>query len=129
MWRILQHDQPDDFVIATNETHTVRDFVKEAFSLLGLNWEDFIEINDRYKRPAEVPALLGDYSKAKKILGWEPKTKFKDLVKMMVISDLKEKLEQIGLVPIDGVEKSDDFYLEKGINLARGLKLKNNLKI
>lgn len=121
MWRILQHEKPDDFVIATNETHTVRDFVQEAFSVLGLNWEDFVELNDKYKRPAEVPALLGDYSKAKRILGWEPKTKFKDLVKMMVISDIKEKLKQTGLVPIDGTEKSDEFYLEKGRDIAKSL--------
>lgn len=126
MWRILQHEEPDDFVIATNETHTVRDFVQEAFNIFGLNWEDFVEISDKYKRPAEVPALLGDYSKAKKLLGWEPKTKFKDLVKMMVISDLKEKLEEIGLVPIDGVEKPDDFYLNKGIELVSKLKDNGN---
>ena len=122
MWRILQHEKPDDFVIATNETHTVRDFVKEAFNIFELNFEDFVEVSDRYKRPAEVPALLGDYSKAKKILNWEPKTKFKDIVRMMVISDLKEKLEQLGIVPIDGIEKPDDFYIEKGIELARKIK-------
>ncbi|MDD5699618.1 MAG: GDP-mannose 4,6-dehydratase [Candidatus Nanoarchaeia archaeon] len=121
MWRILQHEKPDDFVIATNETHTVRDFVKEAFDIFGLNWEDFVEISDKFKRPAEVPALLGDYSKAKRILGWEPKTKFKDIVRMMVISDLREKLEQTGLVPINGTGQSDDFYLEKGVNLAKSL--------
>lgn len=91
MWMILQQDRPDDFVIATEETHTVREFLEEAFSLLGLNYTDFVEISDRYKRPAEVPALLGDSSKAKKILGWAPKTKFKDLVKMMIEDDLNEK--------------------------------------
>ena len=122
MWMILQHEKPDDFVIATNETHTVRDFIREVFNLFELNFEDFLEVSDRYKRPAEVPALLGDYSKAKKFLGWEPKTKFKDLVRMMVVSDLKEKLEQTGLVPINGIGKSDDFYIEKGIELARKLK-------
>jgi len=121
MWRILQHDEPDDFVIATQETHTVRDFVKEAFDLFGLNWEDFVEVSDRYKRPAEVPALLGDASKAKRVLNWEPRTKFKDLVRMMVISDLKEKLEQTGLIPIDNVEKLDSFYLEKGEEMAKRL--------
>ncbi len=127
MWRILQHDKPDDFVIATNETHTVRDFVKEAFDIFELNFEDFVGVDDRYKRPAEVPALLGDYSKARKVLNWEPKTKFKDLVRMMVISDLKEKLEQKGIIPIDGTEKSDDFYIEKGIELARKIKTANNV--
>ena len=121
MWKILQHEEPDDFVIATNEMHTVKDFVREAFNLFGLNWEEFVEINDKYKRPAEVPALLGDYSKAKRILNWEPKIRFQSLVKMMVISDLKEMLEQKGLILIDGIEKSDDFYLEKGIELAKKL--------
>ncbi len=122
MWKILQHDKPDDFVIATNETHTVRDFLREAFALFGLNFEDFIEIDDKYKRPAEVPALLGDYSKARIILNWEPKTKFKELVRMMVVADLKEKLQQKGLAPLDGIERSDEFYIQRGIELARGLK-------
>jgi GDPmannose 4,6-dehydratase len=122
MWKILQHDRPDDFVISTNETHTVRDFVREAFNLFELNFDDFLEISERYIRPAEVPALLGDCSKAKNILNWEPKIKFKELVRMMMASDLKEKLEQTGLVPIDGIKKSDDFYIEKGIELARKIK-------
>ena len=126
MWRILQHHEPDDFVISTGETHTVKDFVKEVFELFGLDWEDFVEISDRYKRPAEVPALLGDGSKIKRILNWEPKTKFKELVKMMVVSDLKEKLEQTGRIPIDGVKKSDDFYIENGMKLAEKLKLREN---
>lgn len=123
MWRILQHENPDDFVIATNETHTVRDFLREAFNLFGLNFEDFVETDDKYKRPAEVPALLGDYSKAKRVLNWEPKTKFKDLVKMMVASDLKEKLEQKGLVIIDGLDKSEDFYIQTGIEITKRLNI------
>lgn len=121
MWKILQHEKPDDFVISTNETHTVRDFIREAFNLFGLNFEDFVEINDQYKRPAEVPALLGDSSKAKKVIEWEPKTLFRDLVRIMVVSDLKEKLEQKGLIPIDETEKPDEFYLEKGTELAKRL--------
>jgi len=125
MWRILQHEKPDDFVISTGETHTVRDFVREAFDIFGLNWENFVEINERYKRPAEVPALLGDCSKFKRIFGWEPKTKFKDIVKMMVVFDLKERLEQTGYIPIDGIKKPDDFYIEKGRELADKLKLRN----
>ncbi|MFH1325765.1 MAG: GDP-mannose 4,6-dehydratase [archaeon] len=124
MWRILQHDKPDDFVISTEETHTVKDFVREAFGIFDLNWEQFVEINEGYKRPAEVPALLGDSFKAKRILGWEPKTKFKDLVKMMVVHDLKEKLEQRGLVPIDGDKKTDEFYIEKGKDLAKKINYK-----
>ena len=122
MWMILQHEKPDDFVISTNETHTVRDFLREAFNIFGLNFEDFLETSDRYKRPAEVPALLGDHSKAKTILNWEPKTKFKDLVRMMVIADLKEKLEQKGLIPLRESEMPDEFYIQKGIELARKLK-------
>jgi GDPmannose 4,6-dehydratase len=89
IWRILQHDQPDDFVIATGQTHTVREFLKEAFAIVGLDWEDFVEVEDRYKRPAEVPALLGDATKTRTILGWKPKVEFKELCYMMVVSDLK----------------------------------------
>lgn len=91
MWRILQHPVPDDFVIATGDTHTVREFLQEAFSLIGLDWEDFVVTEDRYKRPAEVPALLGDSSKARRLLNWQPKIMFKDLCVMMLESDLKEK--------------------------------------
>lgn len=90
MWRILQHEVPDDFVIATEETHSVRDFLSEAFGLLELDYRKFVIENDRYKRPAEVPALLGDAEKAIKVLSWRPKTKFKDLVKMMLVADLEE---------------------------------------
>lgn len=88
IWRILQQEEPDDFVIATEETHTVRDFLQESFGLLDLDWEDFVVIEDRYKRPAEVPALLGDASKARKLLDWEPKVKFKQLCYLMLESDL-----------------------------------------
>ena len=91
MWMILQHDKPDDFVIATQETHTVREFLEEAFSLLDADYRNFVETSDRYKRPAEVPALLGDSTKAYTILKWQPKTKFKELVKMMLEEDLKER--------------------------------------
>tara|TARA_Y100000310_G_scaffold167546_2_gene167418 strand:- start:57600 stop:58697 length:1098 start_codon:yes stop_codon:yes gene_type:complete len=129
MWKILQHNEPDDFVIATQETNTVREFVKEAFDILGLNWEDFVEISDRYKRPAEVPALLGDASKARRILNWEPRTKFKELVRMMVAHDLKEKLEQKGIISIGGMERPDSFYIEKGNELANKIKFKHNLRI
>ena len=119
MWKILQQDKPDDFVISTGETHTVRDFVKEAFDLVGLNYEDFLETSDKFKRPAEVPALLGDSTKAKNILGWEPKIKFKELTSMMLAADLKSKLEAKGLIPIEpGVERNDEYYLQKGRELA-----------
>ena len=89
MWMILQHKEPDDFVIATGETHSVKEFLQEAFSLVGKKWEEYVKIDPRYFRPAEVDVLMGDYSKAKKLLGWEPKVKFKELVKIMVQSDLE----------------------------------------
>lgn len=89
MWLMLQQDQPDDYVIATNETHSVKDFVRETFSQLDLDWEKYVEYDDRYERPSEVDLLIGDPKKAKKQLGWEPKVKFKELVAIMVQSDLE----------------------------------------
>lgn len=89
MWRMLQLDAPDDFVIATGETHSVREFLEEAFSLVGLDWKPYVVTEHAYERPAEVDLLLGEASKAKARLGWEAKTKFKDLVKLMVEADLK----------------------------------------
>jgi GDPmannose 4,6-dehydratase len=89
MWRILQVDQADDYVIATGETHTVKEFLEEAFSYKGLKWQDYVEIDPRYFRPTEVDLLIGDASKAKEKLGWEPKVKFKELVRMMVDADYK----------------------------------------
>ncbi len=91
MWRILQYKEPEDFVIATGETHSVKEFLEESFSIAGLNWNDHVRIDHKYFRPAEVDLLLGDYSKAKKLLGWEPKVKFKELVKMMVEADLRHE--------------------------------------
>ncbi len=88
MWLMLQQDVPDDLVIATGETHSVREFLEEAFSYVGLDWQEFTEIDPRYSRPAEVDELVGDASKAKKILGWEPQTRFRDLVRLMVDADL-----------------------------------------
>ncbi len=89
MWLMLQQDKPDDYVVATNETHSVREFVEETFSLLGLDWEKYVQHDQRYERPAEVKLLIGDPAKARKQLGWEPKVKFKELVKIMVDADLK----------------------------------------
>lgn len=88
MWLMLQQDKPDDYVIATNETHSVKDFVIETFNLLGLDWEKYVEYDDRYERPAEVDLLIGDPAKAKRQLDWEPKVKFKELVRIMVDADL-----------------------------------------
>ena len=90
MWRMVQQDASDDYVLATNETHTVREFVQEAFGHVGLDWEEFVKYDARYERPAEVDLLVGDPAKAKKQLGWEPKTKFRDLVRIMVDADLAE---------------------------------------
>jgi GDPmannose 4,6-dehydratase len=96
MWKILQHDTPDDFVIATGETHSVRDFVERVFERLDLDYRDHVEIDERYFRPTEVDVLLGDATKAQKILGWKPKTGFDQLIDMMVRTDLelakKEKI-------------------------------------
>lgn len=88
IWKIMQHDTPDDFVIATGETHTVEEFVEETFNYLGLNWKEHVIIDKDFMRPAEVDLLIGDYSKAKRILGFEPKVKFKDLIKIMCDAEL-----------------------------------------
>jgi GDPmannose 4,6-dehydratase len=93
MWLMLQQDEPDDYVIATGETHSVREFLEVAFSHMGLDWKKYVEIDPRYFRPAEVELLIGDYSKAKKKLGWEPKTRFTDLVKLMVDEDIRRLKE------------------------------------
>lgn len=89
MWLMLQQEKPDDYVIATGETHSVREFLDEAFGLVGLDWKKYVEIDPRYYRPAEVDLLLGDPTKAKEKLGWHPKTTFKELVKIMLEYDLK----------------------------------------
>ena len=89
MWRMMQVDKPDDFVIATGETHSVREFVELAFECAGLDWKKYVEIDQRYFRPVEVDILQGDYSKARELLGWEPKLKFHELVKLMVEEDTK----------------------------------------
>jgi GDPmannose 4,6-dehydratase len=89
MWLMLQHERPDDYVIATGESHSVKEFVEEAFGFLGIDWEKHIEIDPRYFRPSEVDLLQGDFSKAKKELGWTPKHEFKDLVRIMIEADLE----------------------------------------
>jgi len=104
MWRILQHADGDDFVLATGETHTVREFVEAAFSHVDLDWKEFVKHDPRYERPAEVDLLIGDPSKAKKILGWEPKVRFRELVRIMVDADMellsrKTPQEHLGKLP------------------------------
>jgi len=86
---MLQQENPEDFVIGTGETHSVREFCKIAFNHIGKNYEDFVTVDERFMRPAEVDQLLGDASKAKKILNWEPEVSFEKLVTMMVESDIE----------------------------------------
>jgi len=88
MWMMLQQDEPDDYVVATGENYSVRDFLDRAFSLVGLDWHDYVEFDARYLRPAEVDSLLGDPSKARQRLGWKPRTSFDELVKIMVEADI-----------------------------------------
>jgi GDPmannose 4,6-dehydratase len=90
-WRMLQADEPDDYVLATGETHSVRDFLDLAFGYAGLDWHDYVEIDERYFRPAEVDLLLGDASKAKEKLGWEPTVRFPELVEAMVDHDRERR--------------------------------------
>lgn len=89
MWLMLQQDQPDDFVIGTGEAHTVREFLDEAFGYVNLDWEEFVRIDPRYFRPTEVDYLLADGSRAREILGWEPRVRFRELVRVMVDADLE----------------------------------------
>jgi GDPmannose 4,6-dehydratase len=88
MWLMLQQDKPDDYVVATNETHSIRELCAEAFGLLDLDWQKYVKHDTRYERPAEVELLIGDPAKARRQLGWEPKVRFKELVKIMVEHDL-----------------------------------------
>ena len=96
MWKMMQHETPDDWVLATGTTHTVKEFLEIAFGLLDLNWEKYVQTSERYFRPNEVEYLLGDASKAEKELNWKPKTSFKELVDMMVKNDIENaKQDQI----------------------------------
>jgi GDPmannose 4,6-dehydratase len=88
-WRMLQADEPEDYVLATGETHTVEEFLEEAFTYAGLDWRNYVKTDPRYFRPAEVDLLIGDYSKAKEKLHWEPTVRFQELVRMMVDADRK----------------------------------------
>jgi GDPmannose 4,6-dehydratase len=95
MWRILQHDKGDDFVVGTGQSNSVRDFVEESFSYAGLDWKAHVKIDRKYFRPTEVENLIADASKARKFLGWEPKVAFKELVRILVDADM----EDAGLTP------------------------------
>ena len=96
MWLMLQQDDPQDFVIATGQSHSVKEFLEEAFSYADLDWKEYVEIDPRYFRPTEVELLLGDAGRAKKILGWKPEVGFKELVRLMVDADIKalEEMKQ-----------------------------------
>jgi len=95
MWRMLQVDEPSDYVLATGETHSVREFLEEAFSLVNLDWKEYVTFDEAYMRPSEVDLLIGDYSKAKRILNWEPTVKFKELVGIMVRADQHALAKQL----------------------------------
>jgi GDPmannose 4,6-dehydratase len=93
-WRMLQVDEPDDYVLATGETHSVREFLEQAFGYAGLDWNEYVVIDPRYFRPAEVDQLIGDYSRAREKLGWEPTVRFEELVRMMVDHDRERRLAE-----------------------------------
>ncbi len=101
MWKMLQLKTPDDFVLGTGASHSVKEFVKEAFSYAGLDWRRYVKIDPRYFRPTEVKKLVADATKARKVLGWKPKITFKDLVKIMVDADMR----RLGLKPIGGGDR------------------------
>jgi GDPmannose 4,6-dehydratase len=111
MWRILQQDKPDDYVIGTGVTHSVEEFLQEAFSYAGLDWKEHVKIDKRYFRPAEVEVLAADSTKARKELGWEPKITFKELVRIMVDADM----EAAGLKPLG---EGREILLKKGFNTS-----------
>ena len=95
MWLMLQHDKPDDYVVATGETYSIRQFLDKAFEYVNLDWHQYVEFDERYLRPAEVELLIGDSTKARKNLGWEPSVTFEELVHLMVDSDVKAFEEQL----------------------------------
>lgn len=96
MWLMLQADQPDDYVIATGETHSVREFTEEAFSCVGLDWREYVVVDPAFYRPADVELLVGDAARAREKLGWQPRTTFKELVRIMVEADLERVRKECG---------------------------------
>jgi GDPmannose 4,6-dehydratase len=89
MWLMLQREQPDDYVVATGENHSVREFLEEAFSYAGLDWQEYVKVDPKYFRPAEVDRLLGNPAKAQKALGWKTRIGFRELVRLMVDADME----------------------------------------
>jgi GDPmannose 4,6-dehydratase len=110
MWLMLQQDKPDDYVVATGITHSVKEWVEMAFSHAGLNWEDHVVIDERFYRPTEVHELMGDCSKAKKKLGWRPRKLFKELVEMMVEKDMKQNSERLKNLNRNGAKKEASHF-------------------
>jgi GDPmannose 4,6-dehydratase len=107
MWLMLQQEKPDDYVIATGETHSVKEFLELAFGYANLNWQDYVEFDERYLRPAEVELLIGDSTKAREKLGWQPSVSFEQLVKLMIDTDLVA----LGLPPISTEDVEDKAYI------------------
>jgi GDPmannose 4,6-dehydratase len=118
MWMMLQHDEPDDYVVATGETHSIREFLDIAFSYVNLNWQDYVAFDSRYLRPAEVDLLIGDPTKVKQKLGWQPSVTFEELVKLMVDADLVA-LGLPSLSSKDGKQyPKDNAHVRQGIALT-----------
>jgi GDPmannose 4,6-dehydratase len=114
MWLMLQQEQADDYVVATGETHSVREFLELAFGYVNLNWEDYVRFDERYLRPAEVELLIGDPAKTKEKLDWQPSVNFEQLVRLMVDADL----EALGINPpeVDGHERiADTAYIRQNV--------------
>jgi GDPmannose 4,6-dehydratase len=113
MWLMLQHEKPDDYVVATNESHSVEEFVKMAFGALGLNWKKYVKADKRFLRPIDVNLLQGDYSKAKKKLGWKPAVRFQELVGLMVKEDLQrwQRWQKGEIFPWDALNYPNEMNL------------------
>lgn len=119
MWLMLQQEQPDDYVVATGETHAVSEFLEVAFRYVNLNWQDYVEFDDRYLRPAEVDLLIGDPGKAKQKLGWEPSVTFEQLVQLMVTADM----QALGLISVNGgreVTVKDAAFIRENVGSPLG---------
>jgi GDPmannose 4,6-dehydratase len=113
MWLMLQHEKPDDYVVATNESHSVEEFVKMAFEAVGLNWKKYVKVDKRFLRPIDVNLLQGDYSKAKKKLGWKPAVRFQELVGLMVKEDLQrwQRWQKGEIFPWDALNYPNEMNL------------------
>jgi GDPmannose 4,6-dehydratase len=113
MWMMLQHSKPDDYVVATDECHSVEEFVREAFEVVGLNWKKYVKTDKRFLRPIDVSLLHGDYSKARKKLGWKPEVRFKELVRIMVEEDLRrwQRWQKGEIFPWDALNYPNEMNL------------------